>query len=279
MRSQALVQDLRDTLSAGSPIILAGVGSGLTAKGAVAGGADVLAVYNTAVYRLRGVPTALAFLPYDNANDLTLAAAPEVLANAGDVPVILGMGAHDPRTPIEQLLDHVEHLGAAGVTNEPFLGIYGQDLRAQLDAAGLGFERELELIRHAVERGFLALGWTFSPEEAALMAEAGSQIIGAVVGVTAGGPAGGSLVTSLDEAVETVKAIVEAAREVSKDIIVLGHGGPLNTPHSVAEVIQRSGADGYATGSTGESIPVEAGVAEAISQYKAINKISNKNGS
>ncbi|MCK4900219.1 MAG: phosphoenolpyruvate hydrolase family protein, partial [Anaerolineales bacterium] len=121
MNSKVVMQKLHAAVSVGSPIIVAGVGSGLTAKAAVAGGADMLAVYSTAILRVRGVPTALAFLPYDNANELTMTAAPEVLANAGNVPVILGFGAHDPRVPIEQLLDQAEAVRAAGITNEPFL--------------------------------------------------------------------------------------------------------------------------------------------------------------
>ena len=192
MNSKVVMQKLHAAVSVGSPIIVAGVGSGLTAKAAVAGGADMLAVYSTAILRVRGVPTALAFLPYDNANELTMTAAPEVLANAGNVPVILGFGAHDPRVPIEQLLDQAEAVRAAGITNEPFLGLYSQDLRAQLEAAQLGFSRELVMLKRAVERGMVALGWSFSAEEARSIAETGAQIIGAMVGVTAGGPAGGT---------------------------------------------------------------------------------------
>jgi predicted TIM-barrel enzyme len=128
--------------------------------------------------------------PYDDANALTFSPAPEVLAVAGDVPVLLGLGAHDTRVPIGQLLDRTEVLGAAGVTNEPFIGIYGHELRTQLNAAGLGLAREVALIKQAVTRGLLALGWVFSVEEARVMAEAGAQLIGAMIGITAGGPAG-----------------------------------------------------------------------------------------
>ncbi|MCP4329460.1 MAG: phosphoenolpyruvate hydrolase family protein [Alphaproteobacteria bacterium] len=132
----------KGSIDSGRPLIMAGVGSGLTARGAVKGGADLLAAYSTAVYRCRGLPSLLSFLPYDNANDLTFAVAPDVLAHAGVCPVILGLGAHDPGQPIENLLDAVESLGAAGVMNEPFVGMYGQEIKAELDAAGLGFQRE-----------------------------------------------------------------------------------------------------------------------------------------
>ena len=275
MNSKEVVQKLQATVTAGAPVIVAGVGSGLTAKAAAAGGADMLAVYNTAVYRIRGVPTALAFLPYDNANELTILTAPEVISNAGDVPVILGFGAHDPRTAIQELINRAEALGANGITNEPFLGLYGHDLRAQLEAAGLGFSRELELLRQGVDRGMVALGWAFSADEAKLLVESGVQVVGAMVGVTAGGKAGGSLSTPLDEAIKKIEAVVQIAKAASRDVIVLGHGGPLNDPASVATVLNRTGADGYVTGSTGERMPVEVGVAEAISGFKAIKLTSD----
>jgi predicted TIM-barrel enzyme len=85
---------LSAAISTGSPLVITGVGSGLTAKGAVAGGADGLAVYNTAVYRIQGLRTALAFLPFVNANALTMRVAPEIVSNAGNLPVLLGLGAH-----------------------------------------------------------------------------------------------------------------------------------------------------------------------------------------
>jgi len=273
MNNEHLLTLIHATRQSGSPLLVAGVGSGLTAKGAAAGGADLLAVYSTAVYRIRGLPTALAFLPYDDANALALEAAPEVIAAAGRVPVLLGFGAHDPRRSISQLIDRAEELGAVGVTNEPFLGIYGHDIAVQLEAAGLGFSREVELLRLAARRGQLTLGWAFTPEEAVKLAEAGVAMIGAMVGVTAGGPAGGATVIALDEAIRAIEAIVRAARRVKEDIVVLGHGGPFNDPPSVSMLLSRVAVDGYVTGSTGERIPVEKGVAEAIRSFKSVRPV------
>jgi predicted TIM-barrel enzyme len=267
---------LLEVRKTGKPVIMAGVGSGLTAKGAARGGADLLAVYNTAVYRIQGLPTALAFLPYDDANELTISTAPEVMANAGETPVLLGFGAHDPRKPVSMLVEQAEKIGAAGITNEPFLGLCGYELRVQLENAGIGFVRELELVKHAVSRGMLALGWVFSAEEAEEMVRVGAQVIGAMAGgVTAGGSAGGVQTSSIDQAVEQVGAVVEAVKVYSQDILVLGHGGPLADPESVSEVLRLTGADGYATGSSGERVPVEQGVAEAIRQFKSIDITSD----
>jgi predicted TIM-barrel enzyme len=170
------------------------------------------------------------------------------------------------------LLDKVESLEAAGVTNEPFLGMYSQDLQAQLESAGLGFSREVELVRKAVERGMLALGWAFTSDEATRMAETGAQFIGAMVGVTAGGAA----LTPMDVALKKVDAVARAVRGVRADAIVLAHGGPFNDPTSVALALERTLAEGYVTGSTGERIPVEKGVARTIREFKSARMLAPK---
>ena len=271
MQTEAFLEKLRAERDTGKPVIVSGVGSGLTARACRSGGADLLAVYNVAVYRIKGLPTALAFLPYDNANELTMAAAPEILANSGDLPVIFGFGAHDPRNHPQALIQRAFAAGAAGITNEPFLGLYGDELRLQLEDAGLGFSREVDLLKCCVESGGLALGWVFSVEQAQAMAQVGVQIIGVVTGVTAGGTAGGASTTSLSTTIDLIRAVVQALKPYREKTFVLGHGGPLNDPASVGVMLRETGADGYATGSTGERMPVEVSVAQAVRQFKSIN--------
>jgi predicted TIM-barrel enzyme len=261
-----LVTELRER-AAGGQLVVVGVGSGLTARGASEGGADLLACYSTATHRVAGLPSALAFLPYGDANEHTLRALPEVVA-ASTRPVLAGLGAHDPRRRLERLVGEAAELGAAGVTNEPFIGMYEGDLRAQLEAAGLGFEREVALVETAVEGGLAALGWAWNAEEARRMAAAGAQLVGAMLGVTAGGAAGSEPATGLEAGVDALSAMVEAARSERPDVLCLIHGGPLNDPESVALALARTGADGYVAGSTAERVPAVRGIAEAVRAFK-----------
>ena len=46
--------------------------------------------------------------------------------------------------------------------------------RANLEAAGLGYGREVSLVCRAVKRGLLTLGWVFDSSQATAMAEAGA---------------------------------------------------------------------------------------------------------
>ena len=108
MTRDEVMAGLCNVVRAGGPIVMAGVGSGLTAAGAASGGAHLIAAYSTAVYRCRGLPSVLSFLPYHDANALVFAVAGDVVEQARGRPVSLGVGAHDPRRPQESLRDRVE---------------------------------------------------------------------------------------------------------------------------------------------------------------------------
>jgi predicted TIM-barrel enzyme len=258
---EEIVHGLRERRSAGEAIIVAGVGSGITAAAAVAGGAHLLATYGTAAYRILGVPTALAFLPYDDANVLTLDMLPTIVERAGEVPVIAGMGAHDPRRSIEWLVDAAAEEGASGVTNEPFVGIYGPALRAELDASGYGFGREVALLEAAGEAGLLTLGWAFDDEDVRRLAGAGVDLIGAMAGIT------GSAGSAADD-IRKLGSMVEAARRERADALVVIHGGPLGDPVTVGAALLETGADGYATGSSAERTPVFTAVRDAVRAFR-----------
>lgn len=266
MSTAELVRELRARARRG-PLVVVGVGSGLTARGASEGGADLLACYSTACHRIMGLPTALAFLPYGDANEQTLAALPEVVA-AASRPVLAGFGAHDPRRSLARLVEQAAGLGAAGVTNEPFVGMYEGDLRAQLEAAGLGFAREVALIEAAVDADLVGFGWAWSPDDARRLAAVGAQVVGAMLGVTAGGAAGSQPASPLDAAIGVLDGIVRAVRDESPETLVLLHGGALNDPASVAAALAATGADGYVGGSTIERVPVVAAVAGAVAAFK-----------
>ncbi len=265
MTREAVLARLRQRRTADEAIVVAGVGSGLTASGAVDGGADLLACYGTAAYRILGVPSALAFLPYDDANQLTLDLLPLVVGRAGDVPVIAGLGAHDPRRPLERLVDEAATAGAAGVTNEPFSAIYGPILRQELERAGYGFGREVALLEIAARCGLLTLGWAFDAAEARRLVAAGVDVVGAMAGIT--GDVGEA---NSAAALRRLGAMVTAARRAEPETIVLIHGGPLVDPASVEAALRETGADGYVTGSSAERTPVIAAVRETVAAFRRL---------
>jgi len=245
-----------------------GAGIGLTAKSAELGGADLIAVYSTAIYRMRGLPTLMAFLPYSDANEHVRRMAKEILPAVKEAPCIVGIGAHDPGLNAEKFITEMMDIGFSGVTNEPFAGIYGPEFAAQLESAGIGFSKEAELIRTAHAMDIFTVAWAFTPQEAGKMAEAGADVVGALVGVTAGGLTGVKKSLSLGEATETAQAMCSVAKEVNPDVMILTHGGPFKDPETAEYSLVHTDAVGYAAGSSGERLPTEKAVSEITKMYK-----------
>ncbi|NMA55787.1 MAG: phosphoenolpyruvate hydrolase family protein [Firmicutes bacterium] len=263
-----VLERLREEINQDRPLLMFGAGTGLTARCAELGGADIIAVYSTAYYRMQAQSSLLAWLPYENANELVLEMAREILPAVKDTPCIVGIGAHDPHLNLDRFMAKLLDLGCSGFTNEPFVGIYGPEFGVQLEAAGLGFSREVELIRTCHRQDLFTVAWAFNPEEGRLLAEAGADVIGAIVGVTTGGLTGTKQTLSLKDTAEQIEAIYQAAAAVNPDIIVLTHGGPLKDVETAEYSLIHTSAAGYASGSSGERIPTETAVTKITRQYK-----------
>ena len=261
---------LRAQVDAGRPVLLFGAGIGLTARCAELGGADLIGVYSTAFHRMAGRPSLFGWLPYGDVNAELVERSREIVPVVRATPCIAGVGAHDPRLLVDLLFEELVGLGFSGITNEPFVGMYGPAFADQLEAAGIGFSREVELIARARAADLFTVAWAFSPDEARRMAEAGADVIGAMVGVTAGGITGAHGSLGLEEATALVQGICEAAHAVRPDVIVLTHGGPFADPETAAYSIANSDAVGYAAGSSGERVPTELAIVAITRAYKEI---------
>src|SRR5438270_10825044 len=77
-REQCL-ESLRRVQRSGAPIIGAGAGTGLSAKCAEMGGADLIVIYNSGRFRMAGRGSLAGLMPYGDANAIVLDMAREVL--------------------------------------------------------------------------------------------------------------------------------------------------------------------------------------------------------
>ena len=85
-RAEAL-RRLRATLDAGQPVIGCGAGTGITAKFAEQGGADLIIIYNSGRYRMAGRGSLSGMMPFGDANAIVVDMAAEVLPVVQDTPV------------------------------------------------------------------------------------------------------------------------------------------------------------------------------------------------
>jgi len=74
----------------------------------------------------------------------------------------------------------------------------------------------------------------------------------------------------MDEAVKRVQRIIDAARNVRKDIIFLSHGGPIATPEDAALINERTDAVGFVGASSLERLGVEESLTNLTRRFKQI---------
>jgi predicted TIM-barrel enzyme len=268
-RAEALKR-LRAQVASG-PIIGAGAGTGLSAKCAEAGGADLIIVYNSGRYRMAGRGSLAGLLPYGDANAIVVEMAGEVLPVVRETPVLAGVCGTDPFRLMPVFLRQLRALGFSGVQNFPTVGLFDGTFRANLEETGMGYGLEVEMIRAARELDLLTAPYVFDEASARAMAEAGADVIVPHMGLTTSGTIGAQTAITLDEAVGRVQAMHDAATEVNPEILVLCHGGPIAEPEDAAYVLERTrGVVGFFGASSMERLPTEVALTETVRRFKSI---------
>jgi predicted TIM-barrel enzyme len=272
MTREEALRRLRTQVEQGRPIIGAGAGTGLSAKCAEAGGADLIIVYNSGRYRMAGRGSLAGLLPYGDANAIVVEMAGEVLPIVRETPVLAGVCGTDPFRVMPLFLRQLAELGFAGVQNFPTVGLIDGVFRRNLEETGMGYELEVAMIGEARALGLLTAPYVFTPEDARAMAEAGADVLVPHMGLTTKGAIGAQTAKTLDECVELVQAMHDAAKEIDADVLVLCHGGPIAEPGDAAYVLERTrGVVGFFGASSMERLPTEVAVTENMRRFKEIS--------
>jgi predicted TIM-barrel enzyme len=185
-REEALAR-LRAEVEQGSPVIGAGAGTGLSAKFAEAGGADLIIIYNSGRYRMAGRGSLAGLLPYGDANAIVMDMAREVLPVVAETPVLAGVCGTDPFRLMPVFLEEVKRAGFSGVQNFPSVGLMDGTFRAGLEETGMSYALEVDMIRHARELDLLTAPYVFPEDEVRKMADAGADVLVPHMGLTTGG--------------------------------------------------------------------------------------------
>jgi predicted TIM-barrel enzyme len=273
MRREEALARLRRTVESGGIVVGAGAGTGLSAKCAEEGGADLIIIYNSGRYRMAGRGSLAGCMPYGDANAIVMEMAGEVLPVVRDTPVLAGVCGTDPFRLMPVFLEEVRRAGFSGVQNFPTVGLIDGRFRQNLEETGMGYGLEVEMIRAARQAGLLTTPYVFDPDQATAMARAGADVIVAHMGLTTKGAIGATTAFSLDESVELIQAIRDAAVAVEPGIIVLCHGGPIAEPEDTRYVLDRTtGLAGFFGASSMERLPTEVAITENMRRFKRISR-------
>src|SRR4051812_45726869 len=158
-------------------LVGAGAGTGLSAKAAEAGGADLIVVYNSGRFRMAGRGSLAGMMPYGDANAIVLELGREVLPVVAETPVLAGVCGTDPFRSMPRFLAEVRDAGFAGVQNFPTVGLIDGTFRAGLEETGMGYVLEVQMVREAARLGLLTAAYVFDPEQAVAMADAGADLL------------------------------------------------------------------------------------------------------
>ncbi|MBA3896699.1 MAG: phosphoenolpyruvate hydrolase family protein [Sphingomonadaceae bacterium] len=271
-KRQAIISRFRDKIAAGKPIVGAGAGTGISAKCAEQGGADLLIIYNSGRYRMAGRGSLSGLLAYGNANEIVLEMGKEVLTIVEHTPVMAGVNGTDPFLLTARFLRELIEMGFSGVQNFPTVGLIDGSFRQSLEETGMSFSKEIDMIAAAHAVDLLTTPYVFDEEQARQMARAGADIVVAHMGLTTGGTIGAKTSMTLDEAANIVNGIIDAACGERSDIIVLCHGGPISSPDDVATVLRKCPAvDGFFGATSMERLPAEIAITEQVRKFSSLS--------
>jgi predicted TIM-barrel enzyme len=273
MNGQEALARLRRTIAEGGVIMGAGAGTGLSAKCAEAGGADLIIIYNSGRYRMAGRGSLAGCMPYGDANAIVVEMAGEVLPIVRETPVLAGVCGTDPFRLMPVFLEEIKRIGFSGVQNFPTVGLCDGQFRQNLEETGMGFGLEVEMIRAAHEAGLLCTPYVFDADQARAMAGAGADVVVAHMGLTTKGQIGATTALTLEAAEVRVQEIRDAAVSVKPDIIVLCHGGPIAEPDDAQYVLEHTtGVAGFFGASSMERLPTEVAITENMRRFKRISR-------
>jgi len=266
-----ILKRVRAEVAAGRPIVGCGAGTGISAKSAEAGGADLIIIYNSGRYRMAGRGSLAGYMPYGDANSIVVEMAAEVLPVVTDTPVLAGVCGTDPFRLMPVFLKQLKKMGFSGIQNFPTVGIIDGTFRENLEGTGMGYDREVEMVRQAHSLDMFTAPYVFDEYQAKIMAEVGADMLVAHVGLTTSGTIGAAVALTLDQAIERVLTIIKAGQAVREDILVIYHGGPFDEPDTVGEALQRlPGSVGFFGASSIERLPTERGITGQVRDFKSL---------
>ncbi len=262
-----VMERLRGKLAGNRPIIGAGAGTGISAKFAERGGADLILIYNSGRYRMNGYGSNAGLLPIGDANAIVMEMGErDVLPVVRDTPVIAGVNGTDPTRLMPVFLDSVVAAGFSGVINFPSHGFIDGQYRQSLEETGFGYDKEVDMIRMAREKDIFTLAYCYDIDAVGEMTRAGVDVVVAHMGLTTGGSIGatGDYTKSLDDCIALTGEMMSLARSIRSDVMVLTHGGPIETPEHADTVMSATGAQGFIGASTMERLPTEIAIEQTV---------------
>jgi len=271
IKREECVRRLKKSISDGKPLLGVGAGTGISAKCAEKGGADMIIIYNSGRYRMAGRGSLAGLMSYGDANGIVVEMSSEVLPVVKDTPVLAGVCGTDPFRQMDVFLKQLLDLGFSGVQNFPTVGLIDGMFRANLEETNMGYGLEIDMITAAHKLDLLTTPYVFSEEDAKNMAQAGADVLVAHMGLTTKGSIGAKTARTLEDSAKLVQQIHDAGKSVNPDIIVICHGGPIAEPEDAQYILKHTeGVAGFFGASSIERFAAEKAIVAQTEAFKSM---------
>ena len=131
-----ILEGFKEKRAQGEILLGVGAGTGITAKSAEAGGADIFVIYNSGRFRMAGRGSLAGLLAYGDANAIVEEMGAEVLPVVKHTPVLAGINGTDPFRIMPKFLQSLKDQGFNGVQNFPTVGLIDGVFRKNLEEIG-----------------------------------------------------------------------------------------------------------------------------------------------
>lgn len=254
----------------------AAIGSGMTARAAERAGADFVLALNAGRFRAMGGSSPASVLPIRDSNAFVAAFGRSEILRSTGLPVFFGACTFDPRLDLDSFLDNLRRWGFSGVTNFPSVIHLDDGRRSVLEACGLGYSREIELLVKARARGLMTIAYTRTQTEARRMVEAGVEAISMNFNLNPAETGLSSSSIGLAELAARTRDIARAVHAIDRNVVCLLGGGPITRPEELMDVCRETGTQGFIGGSSLDRVPLEMSVLEMTSGFKTINVLRER---
>lgn len=269
MEREKIIRKLNTQINSGGHIIGAAVGSGLTAKLAALGGADILLALSAGKYRIMGRSSFSSYFCYGNNNSQVMELGKrEIFPLVREVPLLFGLMATDPTIDLYNYLQEIRAAGFSGVVNFPTVTLIDGKFREALEEEGTTFDREVAAIKLANHFDMLTMAFITNEKETRQMLAAGADVICVHLGLTRGGFLGAKKYIPIDDAQKFSKIIFNLCKKIKPEALRMIYAGPANTLADMKYLFRNSDCQGYIGGSTFDRIPIERGVFDTVKLFK-----------
>jgi predicted TIM-barrel enzyme len=196
----------------------------------------------------------------------------EVLPQVQRTPVIAGLNGVDVLRNMRLFLDDCSRIGFSGVHNFPTVAWFSGEFRETLEATGLGYQMEIDMLNAARDADLLTIGYAFNEADTeTLMRAAAPDIFIFHAGITQGGSTGFASGRSIEETAARSRTHFEIATKIKPDVILLAHGAALAEPEDAQYLIDHTGCHGIQVGSGIERLAIEKPLEERAAAFKNVH--------